>query len=112
MLECNIANSQHNCKKGRTVCKICYNNHVLAYYKIDFCLNSSANTDAITQTDFSNKQASANKHDNSTEKDISNKQSRSESDNVLTKMIIKEILGTKAKTKSQYNTLCTKSDFK
>ena len=52
-------------KKGRTVCKLCYNNHVLAYYEDKFCPNSSLKTDASTQTDFSDEQNSLNKQDSS-----------------------------------------------
>ena len=39
--KCNFAITRDHYKKGRTVFKICYNNHVLACYKNKFCLNSS-----------------------------------------------------------------------
>ena len=29
--KCDIASTQNNYRKGRTVCKWCYNNHVLGY---------------------------------------------------------------------------------
>ena len=31
--KCNIVLTRDNYKKGRTVCKLCYNNNVLTYYK-------------------------------------------------------------------------------
>ena len=31
--KCNVVLTQNNYKKGRTVCKLCYNNNVLRYYK-------------------------------------------------------------------------------
>ena len=51
--KCNIVLTQDNYKKGRTVCKLCYNNNVLAYYKNKFDSNSSLKTDVSTQTDIS-----------------------------------------------------------
>ena len=81
---CNIALTQDNHNKGRTVCKFCYNNHVLAYYKNKFCSNSSSKSDASTQTDFlsgkqdsSYEQDSSNKQDRSSKHEKSNKQGRS-----------------------------------
>ena len=50
--KCNIVITQDSHKKGRTVCKFCYNNHVLTYYKIRFSPYSSPKSDASTQTDF------------------------------------------------------------
>ena len=63
--KCNIILTQDNYKKGRTVCKFCYNNKVLRFYKNDFSSNSYPKSDASTQTDFSD------------ELDISYKQVRS-----------------------------------
>ena len=69
--------------KGRTVCKVFYNNKVLAYYKNKFGSNSSLKTDVGTQTDFSDnpdcsrkqfrsrKQVSTRKQDDSNKQDIS-----------------------------------------
>ena len=48
-----IVLTQDNYKKGRTVCKFCYNSIVLRYYKNKFCSNSSPRSDSSTQTDFS-----------------------------------------------------------
>ena len=64
-----------NYKKGRTVCKLCYN-HVLAYYKNIFCSNSSSKESIGTQTDFTNN------HDSSNEQDSSIKQVRSTKRNI------------------------------
>ena len=80
--KCSVTINQDNYKKGRTVCKLCYNNHVLAYYKNKFCSNSSLKTDVGTQTDFSDKdcsrkqvsswkQVSSRKQVNSNKQDIS-----------------------------------------
>ena len=84
--KCNNALTQDNYKKGRTVCKLCYNNNVLRYYKNKFCSNSTPKSDVSTQTDFldssnkqvtsrkqtkSKKQANSNKHDCSNKQDIS-----------------------------------------
>ena len=57
--KCNIALLQDNYKKGRNVCKICYNNHVLANYKNKFCSNSSPKSDVSTQTEISKKQTTS-----------------------------------------------------
>ena len=87
--KCNIVLTRDNYKKGRTVCKFCYNNNVLRYYKNKFGSDLSSKTDASTQTDFSSeldssnkqvrsvrqnktkKQASSNKQDCSNKQDIS-----------------------------------------
>ena len=53
---CNNVIPQHKYKRGRTVCKGCYNNHVLSFFKNRFCQNSSLKSYSSTQTDFSNKQ--------------------------------------------------------
>ena len=87
--KCNIVLTRDNYKKGRTVCKLCYNNNVLTYYKNKFCSNSSLTMDVSTQTDFSdgcnsliNQDMSANKSasnvcDNSNKKIISKKRNSS-----------------------------------
>ena len=90
--KCNVTLNQDNYKKGRTVCKLCYNNHVLANYKNEFCSNSFLKTDVGTQTDFSDnqdcsrkqvrsrkqtssrEQVSSRKQDSSSNQDVSNKQ--------------------------------------
>ena len=59
--KCNVTLNQDTYKKGRTVCKLCYNNHVLTYYKNKFCSNSSLKTDVGTQTDFCDNQDSSRK---------------------------------------------------
>ena len=79
--KCNIVLTRDNYKKGRTVCKLCYNNHVLTYYKNKFSSNSCVKSDVSTQTDFSDKQdslinqKSSNKKVRSSKKDSSSKQS-------------------------------------
>ena len=50
--KCEIVLTRDNYKKGRTVCRICYNNNVLTYYKNKFGYNSSLKANASTQTDF------------------------------------------------------------
>ena len=72
--KCNIVITRDNFKKGRTVCKVCYNNHVLAYYKNTFCPNSSPKSDVSTQTEFLNKQDISRKQVSSRIQDSSNKQ--------------------------------------
>ena len=64
----NFAITQDNYKKSRTVCKLCYNNHVFAYCKNKFCSNSSPKSDVGTQTDFSDKQEGLNKKVGSSKK--------------------------------------------
>lgn len=66
--KCDIILTQDNYKKGRTVCRVCYNNNVLTYYKNKFGSNSSIKTDVSTQTDFSDAS------DNTNQKIISKKQ--------------------------------------
>ena len=75
--KCNIVLTQNNYKKGRTVRKLCYNNHVLKYYKNKFCSNSSPKSDVITQTDFSDKRTSSNKQDSTNKQGRSRKQNSS-----------------------------------
>ena len=75
--KCNTVITQDYHKKGRTVSKLCYNNHVLAYYKNKFGPISPPKTHASTQTDFSNKQYSSEKQDSSNKQVSSNKQDNS-----------------------------------
>ena len=74
--KCNIASTPDKYKKGRTVHKLCYNNHVLAYHKNIFCSNSSPKSKVSTQTDFSDKQDGSNKEDSSVKQDVLSKQVR------------------------------------
>ena len=64
--KCCVVLTQNNYKKGRTVCKLCYNNNVLRYYKNKFGSDLASKTDASTQTDFSSKLNSSNKQVRST----------------------------------------------
>ena len=75
--KCNTVITQDYHRKGRTVCKLCYNNHVLAFYKNKFGPLSPPKTHAGTQTDFSNKQYSSEKQDSSNKQVSSNKQDNS-----------------------------------
>ena len=59
--KCYVVLTRDNYKKGRTVCKLCYNNNVLTYYKNKFCSDPSIKTDVSTQTDFSDQLDSSNK---------------------------------------------------
>ena len=69
--KCNIVLTRDNYKKGRTVCKLCYNNNVITYYKNKFC--SIPKSDNATQTDWNNliihnianKKSTSNVSDNS-----------------------------------------------
>ena len=70
----NIAVTWDNYKKARTVCKFCYNNHVLAYYKNRFCPNSSPKPDISTQKELSIKQDGSDKQESSNKRDRSRKQ--------------------------------------
>ena len=76
-MKCNIVLTQDNLKKGRTVCKLCYNNNVLAYYKYKFDSNSSLKTGVGTQTDFSDELDSSNKQIRCRKQNKSRKQPRS-----------------------------------
>ena len=87
--KCDIVLTRDNYKKGRTVCKLCYNNNVLRCYKNKFGSDLASKTDASTQTDISDeldssnkqvrsvrqnktkKQTNSNKHDCSNKQDIS-----------------------------------------
>ena len=130
--KCNIVLTQDNFKKGRTVCKFCYNNKVLRYYKNDFCSNSSPKSDASTQTDFSDefdisyKQVRSRKQTKSGKQAISNnnildadpnllcdklrevlsKPDMTESEYTMSKMILGELLGTKSIPRKDYNAIC------
>ena len=59
--KCNIVLTQDNYKKGRTVCRLCYNNNVLRYYKNKFYSNSTPKSDVSTQTDILDVFHSSNK---------------------------------------------------
>ena len=126
----NIALTQDNYKKGRTVCKFCYNNSVLRYYKNKFCSNSSPKSDASTQTDFSdeidNKQVRSRKQTKAKKQAISNnnilntdpnllcdklreilsKPDLTESDYTMSKTILDELLRTRCVSRKVYNAFC------
>ena len=131
--KCNIVLTQDNYKKGRTVCKLCYNNNVLRYYKNKFCSNPSPKSDASTQTDFSNELDSSNKQLRSRKQTKSKKQSISNNNNIIdadtnhlcdklrellsqpnmsendykiSKMILDELLRTKSLPRKDYNAIC------
>ena len=132
--KCNIVLTQDNYKKGRTVCKLCYNNNVLRYYKNKFCSNSSPKSDASSQTDFSDesdisyKQVRSRKQTKSRKQAISNKNIKDvdpnhlcdklrkilskpnmiESDHTMSKMILDELLRTKSISRKDYNAICKK----
>ena len=74
--KCNVPISHVKYRKCGTVCKVCYNNHVLAYYKKKFCPNSSK-SNVSTQTDFSDKQDFSSKYDRSIKRDKSRKHEKS-----------------------------------
>ena len=130
--KCNIVLTQYNNKKGRTVCKPCYNNNVLRYYKNNFCSNISPKSDVSTQTDFSDeldisyKQVRSKKQTKSRKQTISNnniidvdpnhlcdklreiltKPDMIESDYTMSKMILDELLRTKCISRKDYNAFC------
>ena len=130
--KCNIVLTQDIYKKGRTVCKFCYNNNVLRYYKNKFCSNPSPKSDASTQTDFSDeldisyKQVRSRKQTKSRKQAISNiniidvdpnhlcnklreilsKPDMTESDYTMSKMILDELLITKSIPRKDYNAVC------
>ena len=76
--KCNNVLTQDNYKKGGTVCKLCYYNNVLRYYKNKFCSNTSPKSDVGTQPDFSDesdipyKQVRSRKQTKSRKQAISN----------------------------------------
>ena len=92
--KCNIVLTQDSYKKGRTVCKFCYNNNVLRYYKSKFCSKPSPKSDASTQTvfsdelDSSNKQARSRKENKSKKQASSNKQDGSDKQDISINNII------------------------
>ena len=126
--KCNIVLTHDNYKKERTVCKFCYNNNVLRYYKKKFCSNPSPKSDASTQTDFSDeldisyKQVRSRKQTKSKKQAISNnniidvdpnhlfdklreilsKADMVESDYTMSKMILDELLRTKSIPRKDY----------
>ena len=75
--KCGVVLTQDNYKKGRTVCKLCYNNNVLRYYKNKFGSDLASKTDAGTQTDFSSELDSSNKQVRSSRQNKSKKQASS-----------------------------------
>ena len=92
--KCNIILTRDIYKKGRSVCKVCYNNGVLTYYKNKFGSNSAIKIDISTQTEFldlrdglinqdiSTSKSSSNICDNSNKKIISKKRN-TEKDNLI-----------------------------
>ena len=127
--KCDIALTQHNYKKRRTVCKFCYNNNVLRYYKNKFCSNPSPKSDVSTQTDFSDisyKQNRSRKTTKSSNQSISNniidkddpnqlcdklreilsKANMIESDYTMSKMILDKLLTMKCIPRKEYNAIC------
>ena len=89
--KCHIILTQDNYKKGRTVCKLCYNNNVLRYYKNKFCSNNSPKSDVGTQTDFldsSNKQVTSRKQTKSKKEPSTNKQDCSNNQDISINNII------------------------
>ena len=117
---CNIDITMYNYKKGRTVCKLCYNNKVLRYYKNKFCSNSSHKIDVSTQTDFSSDLDSSNKQDISINNiidsdpnhlcdklhEILSKPNMIENDYTMCKMILDELLRTKCIPRKEYSSIC------
>ena len=75
--KCNIILNQNNYRTGRAVRKFCYNNHVLAFYKIKISSSFSPKSDVGTQTDFSDKQDSSKKQSSSRKQVSTRKQDRS-----------------------------------
>ena len=127
--KCDIALTQDNYKKRRTVCKFCYNNNVLRYYKNEFCSSPSPKSDVSTRTDFSDisyKQNRSRKQTKSSKQSISNniigkddpnqlcdklrenssKPNMGESDYTMSKMILDELLRTKCISRKEYNAIC------
>ena len=137
--KCCVVLTQNNYKKGRTVCKLCYNNSVLRYYKNKFASDLVSKTDTSTQTDFSSELDSSNKQKKSKKQASSNNQDcsinlknvdpdclmekftelynnkyenfeQSQSARELCKEILAELLRVKAITKREYNTLYKKCE--
>ena len=86
--KCNIVLTQDNYKKGRTVCKFCYSNNVLRYYKNKFGSNTSPKSYASTQTDFSNELDFSNKVDKSRKQNKSVKKASSNKHDISINHII------------------------
>ena len=86
--KCNIVLNQDNYKKERTVCKLCYNNNVLRYYKNKFSSNLSPKSDASTQTDISDELDSINNQVRSRKQNKSKKQASSNIQDCLNKQDI------------------------
>ena len=89
--KCNVVLTQDNYKKGRTVCRMCYNNNVITYYKNKFGFNSCIKTDVSTQTDFldsSNKQVTSRKQTKSKKEPSLNKQDCSNNQDISINNII------------------------
>ena len=130
--KCSIVLNRDNYKRRRTVCKLCYNNNVLLYYKNKFGSDPASKTAASTQTDFSdqlnslNKQIKSKKRTISKEldiiinniadndpnllcdklKEILSKPDMLESDYTMSKMILDELLKTKCISKKDYIGFC------
>ena len=130
--KCNIVLNQDNYKKGRTVCKLCYNNNVLRYYQNKFCSNPSSKSDASTQTDFSDNQDCSRKQIKSRKqsksknqpimdnniidadpnhlcdklREILSKPNMEENDYTMSKIILDELLRTKSIPRKEYNGIC------
>ena len=130
--KCDIVLTRDSYKKGRTVCKFCYNSNVLRYYKNKFCSNPSPKSDVSTQTDFSDeldisyKQVRSRKQTKSRKQAISNnniidvdpnhqcdklreilsKPDMIESDYTMSEMILDEKFRTKSVPRKEYNAIC------
>ena len=124
--KCNIVLTQDNYKRGRAVCKFCFNNNVLRYYKNKFCSNPCPKSDACTQTDFSDELDISNKQLKSRKQAISNiyiidvdpnllcnklqeilsKPDMVASDYTMAKMILDELLRSKSIPRKDYNAIC------
>ena len=124
--KCNFNLTKDNYKKGRTVCRFCYNNNVLRYYKNKFCSNTSTKSDVGTQTVFSDeldisyKQTKSKKqpimNNNITDidpnhlcgklREILSKPNMVESDYTMSKMILDELIRTKSIPRKNYKAIC------
>ena len=81
--KCDIVLTLDIYKKGRTVCELCYNNHVVRYYKNTFCSNTSPKSDVGTQTDFSDELVISYKQVRSRKQSKSRKQTISNNNNII-----------------------------
>ena len=86
--KCYVILTRDNYKKGRTVCKLCYNDSVLRYYKNKFSSNLSPKSDASTQTDFLNGLDNSNKQIKSRKQIKSKKQASSDKQDCINKQDI------------------------